>query len=233
MCTVTFIPREGGYLLGMNRDERFSREPAAPPRAFGAAVYPHEPSGGTWIAANRRGVALALLNRTDGERQASGRRSRGEIIPATIAAEDAVAAGELLGRLDLAEIAPFRLIGFFPSEQAVREWTWDGRTLETAKLPWQARHWFSSGLGDREAREQRGAVCQAAWKDPAAGSPEWLRDLHRSHLPERGAYSICVHRGEAGTLSYTEVQAGPDVSMVYQPGSPCRPAGPAVEIRLS
>jgi len=52
MCTLTFIPKSFGYLIGMNRDERLSREQALSPQifAFGKleAVYPREPGGGTW-----------------------------------------------------------------------------------------------------------------------------------------------------------------------------------------
>jgi hypothetical protein len=53
MCTLTFIAKPQGYLLGMNRDERLTRELALPPEAVNTtslpAVYPHESGGGTWI----------------------------------------------------------------------------------------------------------------------------------------------------------------------------------------
>src|ERR1700756_122950 len=58
MCTLTFVPSEDGYLVGMNRDELLTRPAALPPRRFQRSgmemVYPREPSGGTWIACNDR-----------------------------------------------------------------------------------------------------------------------------------------------------------------------------------
>ena len=66
MCTLTFIPKPKGYLLGMNRDERLLRELALPPAATTVsslpAVYPRESGGGTWIGSNAAGITFALLN---------------------------------------------------------------------------------------------------------------------------------------------------------------------------
>jgi len=66
MCTMSFIPKSTGYLIGMNRDERVSREQAVSPQiiAFGKleAIHPREPGGGTWIGANELGITFALLN---------------------------------------------------------------------------------------------------------------------------------------------------------------------------
>src|SRR5205823_13200777 len=86
MCTVTFVPSEDEYLVGMNRDELFSRPRALPPKVFvkGAMemVYPREPSGGTWIACNNQGNLLALLNWNGSLSHNLGekRRTRGLVI---------------------------------------------------------------------------------------------------------------------------------------------------------
>ena len=61
MCTLTFIPKPQGYLLGMNRDERLTREVALPPVAIRLqlpAVYPRESGGGTWIGSNAAGITF-------------------------------------------------------------------------------------------------------------------------------------------------------------------------------
>ena len=39
MCTLTFIPKPNGYLLGMNRDERLTREAALAPEATTSRQY--------------------------------------------------------------------------------------------------------------------------------------------------------------------------------------------------
>ena len=42
------------------------------------------------------------------------------------------------------------------------------------------------------------------------------------HPPRRGAWSVCVHRREAATVSYTEVQlAAGEIRLLYVDGSPC------------
>ena len=38
MCTVTFIARQKGYCLGMNRDEKLTRPTGLPPKKHGVAV---------------------------------------------------------------------------------------------------------------------------------------------------------------------------------------------------
>jgi hypothetical protein len=51
----------------------------------------------------------------------------------------------------------------------------------------------------------------------------WLRALHRDHGNEPGAFSICVHRDDAATVSYSEILVSSDrVSFHYHPGRPCR-----------
>ena len=66
MCSVSFLPREDGFVLAMNRDERLSRASALPPEVFErdglAMLYPREMSGGTWIGVNSAGAAFSLIN---------------------------------------------------------------------------------------------------------------------------------------------------------------------------
>ena len=99
MCTVTFYPREHGYSLAMNRDERTSRG-ATPPVSVTAngvqAIYPTDVEGGTWIALNQHQAAFALLNWNDVVPAASKSRSRGAVI---LALTEAASADQANGRL--------------------------------------------------------------------------------------------------------------------------------------
>lgn len=228
MCTLSFIPRQHGYVIAMNRDELLTRATADSPQVFRlgttAAIYPHEAEGGTWLAANEYGVTLAVLNWNDAMKLVRGakQKSRGLVIPALIACPGASEVSEALRSHALAGTLPFCLVGVFAREQEVREWRWDGQRLALNRHSWSARHWFSSGRSDEAATKQRGAAFDAARKDVDADSIEWLRRLHRSHVPEPGPFSVCVHRNDAATVSYSEVVCGPDeVGFAYQAGHPC------------
>ena len=230
MCTISFIPKDNGYLIGMNRDERLARPSALPPRVTGAgtmeAVYPRAEEGGTWIASNAQGVSFALLNRNAAPHPAAKLRSRGEVIPALLEAGRLSEAAAQISSMDLRGILPFRLAGFFPGEQAIAQWNWDMEQMQLFHLPWRARHWFSSGISDELAREVRGLTCALAERGRNAGSLEWLRELHASHVPARGSFSICVHRPDAASVSYTEISyAGGYLTMRYRAGQPCAATG--------
>jgi hypothetical protein len=210
----------------MNRDERLARPAAYPPRITGAgtvqAVYPREDTGGTWIGANEIGISFALLNRNGVPEGTPKLRSRGEVIPSLLECCNRNEAEQRIRAMNLRDIFPFRLIGFFPAENAICQWNWDTEKLEMFHLPWRARHWFSSGISDELAREVRGLTCTEAWKMHAAGSLTWLRQLHASHAPDQGSFSLCMHRQDAATVSYTEIECGPKtLTMRYRAGQPC------------
>lgn len=230
MCTLSFIARRQGYLIGMNRDERRTRQLAIRPQATGAGtlevVYPREDGGGTWIAANALGISFALLNRNSQPGGGAKLRTRGEVIPGVLESTGTQDAAAIMQHMDLRGMFPFRMIAFFPREAAMAQWNWDGNRLELFRLPWQTRHWFSSGISDELAREVRGLTCSNAWRHSHAGSEEWLRQLHSSHAPARGSFSICVHRPDAATVSYTEIEReGATITMRYHQGQPCQEPG--------
>ncbi|HWR15530.1 MAG TPA: NRDE family protein [Terriglobales bacterium] len=221
MCTLSFIPDESGYLVAMNRDEQFSRPRALPPRVFGKAIYPHEPSGGTWIAVNSRGLTLALLNKNEDGPLPAEKHSRGELIPAMIACDSLAEIHRRVVAFDLRSTYPFRLIAISPSERELCEWRW-GSKLEQVHHDWEARHWFSSGVSDIEAEARRSVVVKRAWNIDGAGTRDWIRNLHKSHEPAPGAYSICVHRPDAASVSYSEIRVSANqITFRYAAGHPC------------
>jgi len=228
MCTLSIIPAEEGYLAGMNRDELLTRPPALPPSTFHRkgtdAAYPREPSGGTWIACNSRGNLLALLNWNEVDPWVLGNKSRtrGCVIPELIYEAESSATDLLLRQMDLVGIFPFRLIGAFPKERIFIEWQWDGLRAIRLNYPWERRHWFSSSLSDTQAKKVRSGVCDAAASKATVLDERWLRSLHRSHTPDPGPFSICAHRPDAASVSYTEIRHNDSrVSMDYLTGNPC------------
>jgi len=227
MCTVSFIPNAQGFYLAMNRDELLTRVAGLPPSVFEKdgyrAIYPREPSGGTWISVNGRGVCLTIVNwhRIDYVPTRSF-ISRGEVVKALALAGSLSDVEENLQSLPLSQMRPFRLFAIASQEQSVIEFRWDALRLRNHRRSWARRHWFSSGYDEPMAERVRARVCKKAWHQPEAGSLKWLRDLHATHLPAPGPFSICMHQAVAETVGYTEIAVRDDeIKMRYQPGAPC------------
>jgi len=241
MCTLTVVTGNDEYIMAMNRDEKIARGAGLPPEIHEfdgtRVIYPSDGDGGTWFATNEYGVSLSLLNWNDvapSSVAATRRRSRGRVIPTLIDSRSLSDLHEVFSVSNFAGMMPFRLVGVFPSEQEIWEWRWDSAQLECLVHQWESRHWFSSSVSDERAESLRGAACRTARHESDAGSVRWLRRLQASHAGGSGPFSLCVHREDVKTLSYTEVavKAG-SVRMSHFRGSPCtmNPADP-VEIEI-
>jgi hypothetical protein len=234
MCTVTLIARRHGYALGMNRDEQLTRVKGRPPKlrlvAGRKVVGPAEPGGGTWIALNDSGATFALINwYSITVRVKTGRASRGAVVNAVSAADSVAAAARALAALPLKRLNPFRLIAIFPAPREVVEWRWNLKALSRRRCAWKTQQWISSGFDEPAARRIRSRTFRTAQRQRTAGSLAWLRRLHRSHLPERGPFSTCMHRADAATVSYTEVTRSPRrLTLRYQAGALCQHPRPTL-----
>jgi len=213
----------------MNRDEKRSRAAAVPPSIVDVnsarAIFPREPNGGTWIAANDGGVCVALINWYRINRE-PGRdvMSRGQVVRELAGKSTTAEIAEAVMNLPLHRLRPFRLIAVVPLEQRVTEWRWNLEQLIARKHDWQMQHWFSSGFNEERAERERERVCTAARDRRSLAG---LRQLHRSHRPKRGPFSICMHRDEAATVSYTEVAVSRRrATMRYKPGPCCSNRSP-------
>jgi hypothetical protein len=236
VCTASWLRRGGELRVYFNRDELDGREPGTAPAAAEhdgvRFVAPRDGrTGGTWIAATDRGLALALLNRSDGL-QPPRPGTRGRLIPRLVAARDPDDLTSRLLREPLRDLPPFRLVSFWLEPARAEAVTWDGRNLAVELLDADDGMLCSSGLGDERATRERAerrtrARARAAEWDHAA-----LRAFHRSHEPEPSAWSVCMHRTDAETVSYTEVCLSPaGVRLAYVASPPCR-GGEPVELVL-
>jgi hypothetical protein len=228
MCTVSSLPTEQGYRLGMNRDEQLTRAWARPPAVRRdengvAAIYPQESGGGTWIACNEGGVTLALLNWYSPEPRNCGtkRRTRGAVIPELIGQTRRECLAGTLKRLSL---EGFTRSGLSASSRAKNLCAGgDGMEQSSRPLdyPWRAGTSFPPAC-----RMPRPGECAAGSSCKETTHPDWLWRLHRSHQPQPGPFSICVDRSHAATVSYTEVEcAGQNLCMRYVSGTPCLKLG--------
>jgi hypothetical protein len=227
MCTVTFIARKNGYALGMNRDEQRARAKALPPKRHQiqgrAALLPSEPGGGTWIGVNDAGVTFALINWYSVPARVSGDAiSRGHLARAGLGANEADSVDQILMRSPLSRTNPFRLIGVFHDTHQVVEWQWNLSTVRRVAHDWKTNVWISSGFDEAGAQETRRLVFERLIEPESAIDSRRLQTFHASHFPACGPYSVCMHRSDAATVSYTEVAVhGRAARMRYSPGPPC------------
>jgi hypothetical protein len=222
MCTVSFLPVQTVFVLAMNCDEKKSRVKGERPRQARTgrhlSLHPSEPGGGTWIGVNQRGLALALINWHAEPLNERANLSRGIVVPHLLAAETLARATIRFASLPLQHINPFRLIAASLSERRLLEWRWNGDCLSRSQKAWERSHWFSSGHDETGVAEAR-----AKTATQTRGTLSHLRRLHRSHQPERSAFSVCMHREDAETVSYTEILAfSRGAQMRHAPGALCK-----------
>jgi hypothetical protein len=238
MCTLSWLPLPDGYLVAMNRDEQRSRAPGTPPqvRTVGGVTVlcPSDGSaGGTWVAANALGHSLALLNRYgDTPHDGPGDPvSRGLLVLELAGLPGGPLLDEALVTRELPRYRPFTLASLTPAA-APRLYEWNGRELTRSELAAPGLLRTSSGLDQAGAERARGEVFRRAALDPGL-NPALLAELHQSHLPVRGALSVCMHRDDALTRSYSEIRVtGALVRFRQVEGPPCE-GGPPVELELA
>jgi hypothetical protein len=228
VCTLSWSRLSDGYAVAMNRDERRTRAPAIPPGLVDAGGVPalmpvDGDAGGTWISVNERGLALALLNRWDESPHDAGTPfvSRGLLVRDLAGLSGSAAIRSALAGLPLARYRPFTLVSVaLDGHPVLFEWNGQALTDGTVSEPGLVR--TSSGSDQVGVERSRGALFRAAREAPAGLTPEVLTALHRSHLPEKGPLSICMHRDEAVTVSFSLITvSGGQVLFRYVAGSPC------------
>lgn len=237
MCTVTWRALEDGrgYEVVANRDEQRTRLPAEPPaiRRVGATrvVAPVDgDAGGTWVGVNEHGVALCLLNGRlrRGEEPPTGFRSRGLLVGDLLPCPSIDEVLETVRAHDLDVYRGFRLLVFAPG-LGPQVLAWSGRhpTIGPAGDPPQ----ISSPKDPAAARAARVPAYERMVREPGV-STERLLAYHRSHRPERGPVSVCMHRDDAHTVSASHVRVDADeIAFAYAPGPPCRtPYGEPVRL---
>lgn len=231
MCTMTWVRRPDGYDLLCNRDERVSRLPATGPevrelRGLRCISPADGDFGGTWITVNELGVTLCLLNAYGDEvpEPADGWTSRGLLLSDLADSDDAQDARRRILDRDLSVFRPFVLVIAVPHRSPTQV-RWTGRSLE---LDGAVRPPIvSSGGDERAARESRREQLESLLRTARRPNLALLEGFHRSHEPERGPLSVCVHAGEAKTVSMSVVSVRESmIAFRYEPGSPCERSTP-------
>jgi hypothetical protein len=240
VCTVSWVQQPGGYHLLCNRDEKRTRGTAFAPRAveIGGVRYIapiDRDGGGTWLATNEYGVSLCLLNGQPGFESAGPRRSRGLVIRELAWASSAGECALWTQQLDLRPFSPFSLVILEPGRPAIVA-QWDGSELlidpaGDAHMPLTSSSYDPAGVRRSRLNEFASRMGPARPLNPAL-----LYWFHSSHGASPDAYSTCMHRPDAETVSFSWVVVTRDESrFLYLPGPPClsRPSEQKILLRAA
>lgn len=98
-------------VVAANRDEFYER-PTDPPRRTGDTIVSgiDRVGGGTWMGATDAGLVVAVTNQRTNRPPEAGKRSRGALVTACLAAGSRAAALALARSLDPADYNPFNLV---------------------------------------------------------------------------------------------------------------------------
>jgi uncharacterized protein with NRDE domain len=229
MCTVTWRSSADGFEVFFNRDERKTRAPELAPRIEECAgvrfIAPRDgAAGGSWLGANDRGLGVALLNRyvpNTGPAR-SEFRSRGLLLLDLLDALQPTEVGERLAETELERYQPFSLLALDPHGRP-RLFEWTGYKLEEASEAGAHMPLASSSFDQSLARVHRKQLFSDMLAAAGGEASEvMLSAFHHSHAGGPGPFSVCMHRDDAETRSYTRLTVGPrEVEMRWRAGSPC------------
>jgi hypothetical protein len=229
MCTVSWAATAEGYELFCNRDERRTRQAAHAPtvrtsRGVRFLAPTDAEAGGTWIAANEYGLTLCLLNRySEGESQAVGEcKSRGLLLPDLMSLRDPAEVMRAVARGGPSQFHPFTLLALAPGATPAAA-CWTGHRLlvsddgDVSLMPLT-----SSSFNTAEVVRARRELFQSMAAGPTNRPADMLTRFHHSHEPGPGPLSVCMHRPDASTVSFSRVKVNNGfVEFYYQPGPPC------------
>jgi hypothetical protein len=218
MCTLTWGYSPSGYHIHFNRDESRLRARGKPPELHARNgvnfLAPTDPQAqGTWALCNEHGLSACLLNNYIDITPVTGQRSRGLLVKDLGCAKTTIEALERIQAEDIYRYSPFDAFLFDRSGAFEISWNGSKLSVQTALDNFKS----SSGFDAEKVTSGRRQQFEQAPKDIRG-----LRAFHQSHEPDKSAYSVCMHRDDARTQSYTEiVLTASKATMVYSDGPPC------------
>lgn len=236
MCTATWRHTgSAGYELFFNRDELHRRAEAVPPKIHDDGpvrfLSPVDPDGGgTWLGINDRGITIALLNYyadTDSADTSaligasSATKSRGLLVTHLLNARDDVELRGMLQREALTEYRPFTLLVLMPKRAPFAFVSFETLSeIASPTMPITSSSYKTRAVIENRLSVYRRQFGQISRLDPPTSVE--LFDYHRSHVPKRSAESVCMHRHDGETRSFTYIRVTEaEATMRYTPGSPC------------
>lgn len=229
MCTVTIVPKadsSDAFRMACSRDEQHGRAPALPPQrrdhAGVQALLPIDPaSDGTWVGVNEHGLALTLLNYNLPEPPVGRDRSRGQVIPRLLNAQSVDAVVQGLEAIERERMMPFRLVACDGDSLMLWRSTESFECASVTKWDGKPVMFTSSGLGDHLVEGPRRALFEASFGDDPCEHEAEQAAFHRHRWAGKEHLSVCMHREDARTVSYTRIDVKPSgIMMTYHPDRP-------------
>ncbi len=181
MCTVSYLPYHGGFILTSNRDE-------SPDRAITEVVsrsisntdvyFPKDPqSGGSWFAFSEDGHVACLLNGAfePYDRTQKFDLSRGILL---LDSFKYINVADFIDDYKFSASAPFTLL--LIRDDLIIEVIWDGDSIHRTNIdPSSAHFWSSVTLYPEHIRNQRRFLFDEWLKQHSTYSPEDIQTFHR------------------------------------------------------
>ncbi|MEO8658170.1 MAG: hypothetical protein ABI693_06855 [Bryobacteraceae bacterium] len=223
---MSWVHEEDGFQLLCNRDEKRTRAEAHGPQVVlrnGVRyIAPADADfGGTWVLVNEFGVGLSLLNGKPGDRWKAF-RSRGLLLPELSGAASSALAFAMLRQMDLTVYAPFTLAALAAGAPAMVA-EWDSEFLKIMTDADAAMPLISSSFEAEGVQAARRAEFDRLVRLESRLTADVLWQFHSSHGPRPSAYSPCMHRPDAQTVSSSWIRVTTQaIDFHYSPGSPCQ-----------
>ena len=235
MCTVSWLKQADGYQVFCNRDERRTRRAALAPsvheRNGVQFIAPEDGDhGGAWIGVNEYGLTLCLLNRYEEPGNAAVNnvpthhelRSRGLLLTELLDCRSRATVKDRLLTTTLDRFQPFTLLLLCPAQPALLA-HWDGRRISFESCDDVAPPLISSAFDTAEVIAARREQFSRLTANATELNFDRLYEFHRSHEPSASAYSVCMHRDDAQTVSFSWINVtGQQIEFWYHPQALCQ-----------
>jgi len=225
MCTLTWQYDQHGLRIYFNRDEKRTRLPARPPvirKIQGVRVLAPVDgnAGGTWLAVNEYGLAVAILNYYEAEAMVppgSGDfQSRGQLVLDLAASRDGHGLIDKLHHLNHHAYRPYILAVFTMDQSGVMA-RWNGLQFSEIDLKRQSLPVTTSSFRTEDVLEARKKLFQDMLAGNRVVTDDLLLNYHRSRSEKGGAYAVTMSRPDACTVSFNKVTIGnASVSFLYE-----------------
>lgn len=205
MCTLTVKRKDGRVLVTMNRDEKKDRVPETPPYEWlSPKIFaPQDGKGlGTWAAINAKGQIACLLNGY--QQQYLGTdvlKSRGEIIPAVLSAQEPYEAAK---KMEVDKYASFDLFVIDGAE--LKHYSWNGQDYNHRYIDGQEWFFFTSSSWNQQSVKQARQNAYENWFEQGALIEHNLPYIHIYESADLSAYSVLMEREDARTKSITQFE---------------------------